>query len=84
MSRLIQACPDCPGVRYEGEACRMCAALVAAREEGVAAGWRAATVEAASLCDEAGHAVTARRIRSLRPPEVVNPEQIRREEMDRR
>lgn len=34
MSHLIRPCPDCPGVRYEGEPCPCCAAIAQARREG--------------------------------------------------
>lgn len=44
MSRLIRPCPDCPGVRYEGEPCRCCEAIAQARREGLE---RVAALEAA-------------------------------------
>lgn len=39
MPRMIRPCPDCPGVCYEGEPCRMCAALAAAHAAGYRQGY---------------------------------------------
>lgn len=48
MSRLIQPCPDCPGVRYQGEPCRCCEAIAQARREGASEALeRVAALEAA-------------------------------------
>jgi len=37
VSRIIRACPDCPGVRYEGEECPCCRAIAQAHLDGQAA-----------------------------------------------
>lgn len=61
MTTMILACPECPGVRYEGEPCKMCAALKDAR--------------AAALAEVL--AVVERHHRTPRAPYRIDPEEWR-------